>query len=280
MLLLCFKLAPAPCGLVPFLDRRLAGAIGRERLEHCPGDDLIGVHLAGGLPEAFALRLARSHFEIAQDQVGLQRLGAPGKDLAAGGDRLIFLPIAPERFGQRDHRIEAVGLVGNYLAELGDRLGQHMAFGVQPGQAGAAEAQLRVFAAPRIGIEPQELIAQLGHIGLDLKRLLEFGDRPVEPALALVGDAQPNVGRDVLGIRAQDALEGLLSAVKLTVGEIGLAKDPIGLQVLGIPFEDVLGQADRPLQIVAFEPLPGLVVCRLQAHACHLGPPLPAPRRR
>jgi hypothetical protein len=34
-----------------------------------------------------------------------------------------------------------------------------------------------------------------------------------------------------------------------------------------------LCQTNRPAEVVAFEPLPGLVEGSLQAHASHLGPP-------
>ena len=74
-----------------------------------------------------------------------------------------------------------------------------------------------------------------------LERLLELGDRPLDLPLALGSDTQANMRRNILGIRAQHALERLLRAVELPVRQVGLAQDAIGLEIIGVLIEDMLG---------------------------------------
>ena len=218
--------------------------------------------------------------QIAEDQVRLQRLRVLVEDLAADRCGLIRLPVAPERFGQRDAHIVAVGLVGEHLAELGDRLREHLALGVEPAQPGAAEAQLGMLAAPCVGVEAKQLAAQLGDIRLDLQRLLEFGHGAVQPPLPLVRDAQADMRRDVLGVGAERAGEGLLRAVELAAGEVRFAEQAVCLQVAGVGLEDVFSQASRSFRLVALDQLPSLVVGRLQADSRHHCPPAAPPRGR
>ena len=148
-----------------------------------------------------------------------------------------------------------------------------MALGVQTCQAGAAQAQLGVFASPAIGIEAQQLAADLGHVGLDFQRLLEFSNCPLELALALGGNAQPNMRRYIFRVGAQHALKRLLRAAELPAGKVCLAKDTICLKVIGALIENMLRQTDRAVGVVAFERLPSLIVGGLQTHACHVDPP-------
>ncbi len=82
-----------------------------------------------------------------------------------------------------------------------------MTLRIKSGEAGAAEAQLSVLAAPGLRVEPQELAAELCHVGLDLPGLLKFRHGTVKPALPFVGNAEANMSRDILGVGAQYALE-------------------------------------------------------------------------
>ncbi len=78
------------------------------------------------------------------------------------------------------------------------------------------------------------------------------------------------MGRDALGIGAQYSLKRLLGAIELAICKAGLTKYSIRLQITWRFSEDMLAKADGPFQIITFEPLPGLIAGRSQAHTCHL----------
>ena len=245
----------------------------RQRVEEHTRNALVWIHAPGGIPVTLAFGLTRRLEQVTKQQVGLERLGPFGDDLAAHVDRLVVLAIAPERFGQRYLCIEALRVIGNHLAEFRNRLRQHMAFGIQARQAGAAQAQLRIFATPAIGVQTQQLAANFGHIGLDFQRLFKLGNSALKLPLALGRNAKPNVGWNIFRVGAQHALKRLLRTIKLPICKIRLAKNAIRFKIIGLLIENMLGQTNRAVGVVAFERLPSLIVGRLQAHACHVDPP-------
>ena len=257
--------------LIPGRDLQISEGEVRHHLKEGAGHLLVWLELLGEAPVWLAVRVAGGLPDITEEQVRLQDIGSLGQDLLAGLSGHIGLPIPPERLSEADPRIKAVGGLIDHAAELLDRLGQHMAFGIEPGQAGAAQAQRRPLGAPHIGVEAQQLRAQLGHIGANLKGLLELAHGAVQLALALVGDAKADVGGDILGVGVQHTTERCLSLVELASGQVRLAKDTMGLEVIGEIFEDVLRHTDRLLNLVDLKEAAGLIICGLQAHCSHPG---------
>ena len=181
------------------------------------------------------------------------------------------MAVAPERLGEAHASVEALGVLLDHAAKLLDGLGEHVAFGVEPGQAGAAKAQRGALTAPDIGIEAQQLAAQLRHIGAHLERLLELCHGAIKLALALEGDPEANVGGDILRVGVEHAAKGSLRLVELAPGQVGLAKNAVGLEVLRKLIEDVLCHPDCLIDPVGLKVAAGLIVCSLQAHRSHAG---------
>ena len=73
------------------------------------------------------------------------------------------------------------------------------------------------------------------------------------------------MGGDIFGVRVQHTTKRRLGHVKLATGQIRLAKDAIGIKVLGEIFKDVLRHADRLLNLAGLKEAAGLIVCGLQA---------------
>jgi len=64
-----------------------------------------------------------------------------------------------------------------------------------------------------------------------------------------------------------------MCSIELPVCQVGLAQNAVCFEVVGVVVENMLCQTDRLVEVITFEPLPSLVVGRLQAYACHLGSP-------
>ena len=149
-----------------------------------------------------------------------------------------------------------------------------MAFDVEACEAGAAEAQLRVLATPGFGVEPKELATQLRIVRLDFEGLLILGDRLLELTTALGEHPKEDVRRDMLGVHRDDAFQRLLGPIEISGLEIRLAENARGLQIVRCLLEHVLSEASGALRLARLEPLPSLILGRLQAHACHRDPPI------
>ena len=150
-------LAAFPGTHVPLIQGWFLCRGSRHGLEHRSGNRQLWVDCGGSFPVLLALGFALGKQQIPKNQVRLERVWLLGDDLAAKRDCLVFLAIAPQCLGQANAGIEPVWLVGNHLAEFSNCFGQHVALGIQAGQASAAQAQCGVFAAPGIGVDPQEL---------------------------------------------------------------------------------------------------------------------------
>ncbi len=124
-------------------------------------------------------------------------------------------------------------MIRNDTPKLLNRLQKHVPFGIEARQPRPTKAQLGPFWAPGIGVEPQKLAPQFGHIRLDFKRLLKFSDGLWGFAQAFIDDAQTHMGRDIFGVGSNHALKEFLGCLKLAQRNMRFAQNEMCFQIVG-----------------------------------------------
>ena len=158
-LLLLASALREPSLLIPRRDLQIGGREVRHHLKERTSHLLVWIKLLSEAPIRLTARIARCLPDIAKEQIRLQHIGALSEHILTDLGGHIGLPIAPERLGETDPRIKAVGGLIDHTAKLLDSLGQHMAFGIESCEARAAEAQRRTLGTPNFRIEAQKLRA-------------------------------------------------------------------------------------------------------------------------
>ena len=258
-----------PSRLVPSGKIQIRRSNIGERIKERAGHLLVGVKLLSEPPVGFAALIAAGEPDEAKEQIRLEYIGPLAQNKRTNLSGLFLLSIAPERLGEANPRIEAVGMLLDHAAKLLDGLGEHVPLGVEPCQTGAAKAKGRPLGTPQVSVEAQQLTTEFGHIGAHFKRLLELGHGPVELRLTLKGDTQAHMGGDILGIGAQHAAERIVGMIELATRQVGFAKNAVGLKILREVLENMLRHTDCLLDLIGLEVAAGLVVCGLQAHRSH-----------
>ncbi len=224
---------------------------------------LVGVQLLRHFPVLRSIGLPRCQFDIPKQQVYFEHVGPLRQNVLSHFNHLVFLTISPEGFNQSNVGIESFGLLGHHAAKFLDGLREHIAPGVESGQAGPTQAELRVFTSPRIYIEAKELRAQLGHVGFDFQSLLKFVDGSVEFSLAFVGYPDAHMRRDIFRVGSKHSLKRGFGLFKLTVEEVCFSKNTVGFKVVGNVFKDMLNDSNRFLGLVFLKQLLCLIICCL-----------------
>ena len=216
------------------------GLVAEKRSGHA----VLRVQRLGFRQALLALFSARAGVDLAQYEICLQAEGELLQDAQTEFLGLDSLFVFPQRLGQGNLQVNAVGVFFEEGPELLYGAAVAPTAGVQTGQGSRCQVEPTRLYAGLAAVEPAQFVADSRVVRGDFESSLHVPEGLVQIAPPIIDHAHARMGDEVLRIPAEHSGEHVLRLILLPGLQHRLAQHPVDLQVFGILFEDVAAVGD------------------------------------